>query len=83
MDVVSELSVWRWLLAFVPILVLLITIIGLRWSAPKAGLAALLSAALLGWQAWGADGYFLWIASAKGLSLSLFVLLIIWGDVIQ
>ncbi len=41
----------------------------------------MIAALLCGWLFFGADGFVLGIASAKGLSLSLFVLLIIWAAV--
>jgi len=76
-----ELNIVYYMLAFLPLLVLLVTMIGLKWNAPRAGTAALLVAALCGWLFYGADGFLLAIACAKGLSLSLFVLLIIWAAV--
>ncbi len=81
MDEVLELNPGSWLLAFLPLLVLLATLIGLKWSAARAGTAALIVAGLSGWLFFGADGFLLVIAGAKGLSLSLFVLLVIWSAV--
>lgn len=76
-----ELTIAKWLLAFLPLLVLLVTMLVLKWSAPRAGTAAWIVALLCGWLFFGADWFVLGIASAKGLSLSLFVLLIIWTAV--
>jgi lactate permease len=76
-----ELTFVNWLLAFLPLLVLLVTMIGLRWSAPRAGTIAWIVAALVGWLGFKADAFVLGIACAKGLSLSLFVLLVIWTAV--
>lgn len=73
------MDLYNWLLALLPILVLLITIIGFRLSAPLAGTIALIVAALIGFSFFGGDGFLLLVASAKGLSLSLFVLLILWS----
>ena len=77
-----ELNIVNGLLASLPILVLLATLLGLKWSAPKAGAASLLTAALLALVAFGADSTLLAISGAKGLSLSFFVLTIIWAAVL-
>ena len=69
-------------LAFLPVAVLLVTILWLRWSASKAGALAWLVAAALALFVFGADERLLAIASSKGLSLSLFVLTIIWTSVL-
>ena len=76
-----ELNVINWFLASLPLGILLLTMIGFKWSAPRAGTVSLIAALLCGWLFFGADGFVLGIASAKGLSLSLFVLLIIWAAV--
>ncbi|MFC1957411.1 L-lactate permease [Chloroflexota bacterium] len=81
MDKMLELNIINWLLAFVPLLVLLATMIGLKWSAFKAGTAAWIVAGFCGWFFFGADGFLLAMSCAKGLSLSLFVLLVIWSAV--
>jgi len=76
-----ELNVLNWFLAFLPLGVLLLTMLAFKWSAPRAGTASWLVALLCGWLFFSADGFVLGIACAKGLSLSLFVLLIIWAAV--
>ena len=76
-----ELNVLNWFLAFLPLGVLLLTMIGFKWSAPRAGTVSWIVALLCGWLFFGADGFVLGLACAKGLSLSLFVLLIIWAAV--
>ncbi len=75
------LTLELWALAFVPVLVLLVTFIALRWGAPKAGAAAWFVALAGGATFFGGDAQLLAVASAKGLSLSLFVLSIIWSSV--
>jgi len=77
-----ELNAVNGLLASLPILVLLVTLLGLKWSAPKAGAASLLTAALLAIVHFGADETLLAVSGAKGLSLSFFVLTIIWAAVL-
>jgi len=68
----------RWLLASSPLIVLLVTLLGLKWKAQRAGTLAWLIALVVGWSAFGGYPYLLAIASAKGVSLTLFVVLIIW-----
>jgi len=57
--------------------------LGLKWSAPRSGTAAWIVASLVAWLFFGADAFILGIANAKGLSLSFFVLLIIWSAVLM
>ncbi len=76
-----ELNITNWLLAFLPLFLLLVTMVGLKWSAPKAGILAWVVAGFCGWLFFGADGFLLAVACGKGLSLSLFVLLVIWSAV--
>ena len=76
------LNVLNGVLASLPILVLLVTLLGLKWSAPRAGAASWLTVAAIALLFFGADSHLLAIASSKGLSLSLFVLTIIWTSVL-
>ena len=78
-----ELNVANVVLAAVPIAILIVTMLVsvLKWSAPKAGAVAWLAAAGLALLVFGADERVLAIGSSKGLSLSLFVLTIIWTSV--
>lgn len=81
MDKGVSLTLVNWILAFLPILVLLFTILFFKWGAPKSGAVSWFVAMLLGVFVFGADGRLLAFANSKGLSLSLYVLLIIWGAV--
>ena len=76
-----DLNVLNVALAAAPILVLVASILVLKWSAPRAGAVAWLVVAALALLHFGADAKFLAIATSKGLSLSLFVLPIIWTSV--
>ncbi len=67
-----------WLLASSPFAFLLITMLGLKWNAKKAGMLAWLVALCVGWLSFGGHPHLLAVASAKGVSLTLFVILIIW-----
>lgn len=68
----------RWILASFPLFVLLFTMLRLKWKARNAGAVAWLVAILVGWVFFGGFPYLLAVASAKGISLTLFVVLIIW-----
>ncbi|MDR3565890.1 MAG: L-lactate permease [Negativicutes bacterium] len=81
MDKGVTLTLVNWVLAFLPILVLLFTILFFKWGAPKSGAISWFVAMLLGIFVFGADSRLLAFANSKGLSLSLYVLLIIWGAV--
>jgi len=81
MDKGITLTFLNWILAFLPILVLLFTILFFKWGAPKSGAISWFVAMLLGLFVFGADGRLLALANSKGLSLALYVLLIIWGAV--
>ena len=77
-----ELNLANTVLAALPIVVLMATILGLRWSGPRAGAISWLVVAAVALIFFGADERLLAIGSAKGLSLSLFVLPIIWSAVL-
>ncbi len=78
-----ELNVVNVVLAAVPIAILIVTMLvsALKWSAPKAGALSWLAAGGLALLVFGADERGLAVGSSKGLSLSLFVLTIIWASV--
>jgi lactate permease len=76
-----DLTVGNWLLACLPVLLLMGSILFLRWEAPKAGAGAWFVSLAVAWGGFGADARLLALANSKGVSLSIFVLLIIWGAV--
>lgn len=76
-----DVTIVNWLLAASPVALLIAAILGLNWSAPRAGAAAWLLALALALLAFGAARGHVAIASAKGLSLALFVLTIVWTSV--
>ena len=76
-----DVTILNWLLAASPVILLIAAILGLNWSAPRAGAAAWLLALALALLAFGATSDHVAIASAKGLSLALFVLTIVWTSV--
>ena len=76
-----ELTLLNWLLAASPVVLLVVAIIWLNWSAPRAGAVAWLLALALALLVFGAARDHVAIASAKGLSLAVFVLTIVWTSV--
>ena len=81
MNVGVDLTITNWILAFLPILVLLSTILIFNWGAPKSGAVSWFIAVAIAIFAFGADNRLLSLANSKGMSLALYVLLIIWGAV--
>ena len=71
----------NWLLAASPIVFLLAALLWLNWGAPNAGAIAGVLAIALALIVFGAAPDQVGIASAKGISLSLFVLTIVWTSV--
>jgi lactate permease len=67
-----------WLLASVPILVVLVLMAGFRWGGAKAGPVGWLSALIVAVVAFGAGPRLLFYSQVRGLLLSLYVLYIIW-----
>ncbi len=67
-----------WLLAFTPILVVLVLMLGFRWGGAKAGPVGWLVAILVAVIFFGAGGELLAYSQLKGVLLTLFVLYIIW-----
>jgi lactate permease len=67
-----------WLLAFTPILVVLVLMLGFRWGGAKAGPVGWLVAVVIALAFFGADLELLAYSQIKGLLLTLFVLYIIW-----
>ena len=68
-----------WLLAFLPILAVLVLMLRFRWGGAKAGAVGWLAALLIAGLRFGAGWQVLAYAQVKGLLLSLFVLYIIWA----
>jgi lactate permease len=65
-------------LALLPIAVILVLMVGLRWGASRAGALGYLSALLVSITAFGAGPQLLAVAHGKALLLSVDVLFIIW-----
>jgi len=68
----------RYLLAILPILVVLALMIRLRWGAHQAGAAGLAIGVLVATVAFGLTPHVFWVSEAKGFLLSAFVLGVMW-----
>lgn len=73
------LNLGMWLLAFLPVLVVLVAMLVLHWNSKLAGAAALVTAVLVALLAFGANLPLVAVAVGKSLLLSADVLFIIWG----
>ncbi len=73
------LSVFSWLLAISPVVVILILMLGFRWSGSRAGVAGWLVAQLVASLSFGAGPRLLAYAQVKGMLLSLDVIYLIWA----
>jgi lactate permease len=74
----TDLLLVKWLLAFSPIAVVLILMIGFHWGGGRAGAAGWFTALIVAVLFFGADARLLAFAQMKGVLLSLYVLYIIW-----
>ncbi|RME05435.1 MAG: L-lactate permease [Anaerolineae bacterium] len=66
------------ILAFVPILVILVLMVGYRWGASRAGAAGYLAALAIAVARFGAGAQLLAVAHVKALLLTFDVLFVIW-----
>ena len=73
-----QLTLINWLLAFSPVLLVLILMLGLRWGGSKAGAVGWLVALIVAALGFGAGPRVLGYAQVKGVLLTLDVLYIIW-----
>lgn len=74
-----ELTLLNWLLAIGPIIVLMVFLLLFKWEPCKAGVISWLTAMVIAYLFFGADNRLIVLANNKGISTSLYVLLIIWG----
>jgi lactate permease len=73
-----DLSIWTWLLALTPVLVVLVAMLGFQWGGSRAGALGWFTALLVAALFFGAGFDVLVTAYVKSILLSLDVLLIIW-----
>ena len=72
------LSIWSWLLAFLPVLVVVLLMLIFRWGGSRAGAMGWLTALLIAVLFFGVHFELLAVAQTKAVLLSLDVLYIIW-----
>jgi lactate permease len=68
----------RWTLALLPIVVLLVLLVVLRWKAPQAGPLGMFTAAAVGVLAFATPWQTVAVASAKGIWDAIFILYVVW-----
>ncbi|WP_102124630.1 L-lactate permease [Deinococcus planocerae] len=71
-------DLWRWLLALVPIAVLLLLLVFARWKAAEAGPIGMFVAALIALLAFQTPLSTLAVAGGKGVWDAIFILYVIW-----
>ena len=79
MQGLPELTVGLWLMAWIPILVVLVLMMWLKMSGGKSGAVAWISSLLIGAYFFGSDLRLLASGTIKGLWTTVWVLYIIWG----
>ncbi len=75
------LNILNWTLALSPVLVLLGGILLRGWKTSKAGAFSWFVAVFIAWRFFNCDARLLALANSKGMSLALYVLLIIWSAI--
>jgi lactate permease len=73
-----QVDLWRWLLALLPVAVLLILLVRFGWKGIEAGPAAVATAAVVGLLAFGAPFDTLAVAAGKGIWDAVFILYVVW-----
>jgi lactate permease len=73
-----SLSIWNWLLALTPVLIVVVLMLAFRWGGSRAGGVGWFAAVLVAVLFFGAGFKLLAVAQVKAILLSLDVLLIIW-----
>ncbi|MGD9617923.1 MAG: L-lactate permease [Alphaproteobacteria bacterium] len=68
----------RWILALLPIVVLLVLLVLLRWKAPQAGPMGMFTAAAVALFAFATPWETVAVASAKGVWDAIFILYVVW-----
>ena len=74
----TDMLLIKWLFAFSPIAVVLVLMIGFKWSGGRAGAAGWFTALIVSVAVFKADARLLAFAQVKGVLLSLYVLYIVW-----
>ena len=73
-----ELTALNWLLALLPVLVVLVSMVGMGWGGSRAGTAGFVCALILALTVFGGDATLAIVAIGKSVFLALDVLYIVW-----
>ncbi|WP_227765394.1 L-lactate permease [Zhaonella formicivorans] len=79
MQGLPDLTIGRWLIAWIPIVLVLVLMMGFRWSGGKSGAVAWVASLIVGALFFGGDMDILASGTIKGLWTTVFVLYLIWG----
>ncbi len=74
----APIDAFHWSLALVPLIVLLVLLVGLRWQAPEAGPIGMFIAAGIALAAFQTPWETLAVASGKGVWDAIFILYVVW-----
>jgi lactate permease len=74
----TRLLTMQFVLAALPFVIVLALMLFLRWGGQRAGPVGLLTGILVAAIAFGLDWQVLWVSQAKGILLSLYVLIVLW-----
>jgi lactate permease len=77
-DTQLPIDVLRWSLALLPIVVLLVLMVQLRWTAPQAGPMGMFAAAAIALLVFRTPWETLAVAGAKGVWDAVFILYVVW-----
>lgn len=72
------LTIGTWLLALLPVLVVIVLMLGFKWGGARAGAAGWLTALLVAWLFFGSGWQLLSQTTIKSVFLSLDVLFVVW-----
>ena len=77
-EIEIPITILNWVLALLPIIVLLVLLAVLRWRAPEAGPIGMFTAAIIALLAFRTPFETLAIAGAKGVWEAIFILYVVW-----
>ncbi|MHB0934795.1 MAG: L-lactate permease [Armatimonadota bacterium] len=76
------ITIWTWLLALFPLVLLLVLLVWARWSAAEAGPVGFLTAVLIALVFFLTPFFTIAVAAAKGVWDAIFILYVIWPAIL-
>ncbi|MBE0447880.1 MAG: L-lactate permease [Actinobacteria bacterium] len=67
-----------WLLAVIPLALILVLLVWLRWTAPQAAAIGFFTATVIAWLAFQSGFQVVTVATAKGIWDAIFILYVVW-----